>query len=187
MHGVLFGGGQTILIKCPSAGVAGSYSVPDSVTSICDNAFMVCTNLTSVTIGRGVASIGSMAFGYCTLTGMYFKGDAPVASEFSFVGATNFVVYRLPGTAGWEAPMGASVATVWRPHISGGLEASPDGFGFAISWASGMTVVVESSTDLTDPSWQPVQTNTLVGDTVSFSDPNWADNSHCFYRLVWRQ
>ena len=36
--------------------------IPDSVTSIGDNAFEGCTGLTSVTIGKGVTSIGKSAF-----------------------------------------------------------------------------------------------------------------------------
>ena len=40
--------------------------IPDSVTSICDNAFEGCTGLTSVTIPDSVTSIGSSAFSGCT-------------------------------------------------------------------------------------------------------------------------
>ena len=39
-----------------------SVTIPDSVTSIGNNAFEYCTALTSVTIGNGVTSIGGYAF-----------------------------------------------------------------------------------------------------------------------------
>ena len=35
-------------------------------------------------------------------------------------------------------------------------------FGFNINWVSGQTVVVEASTNLTDPVWTPLQTITLT-------------------------
>lgn len=40
--------------------------IPDSVTSICNNAFVYCRGLNSVTIGSGVTSIGMNAFAECT-------------------------------------------------------------------------------------------------------------------------
>ena len=39
--------------------------IPDYVTSIANDAFLDCVNLTSVTIGNGVTSIGYWAFGRC--------------------------------------------------------------------------------------------------------------------------
>ena len=48
-----------------SAGLA-SYAIPNGVTSIADNAFYYCYNLTNVTIGSSVASIGESAFYYCS-------------------------------------------------------------------------------------------------------------------------
>lgn len=43
-----------------------SINIPSSVTSIGTDAFRFCTGLTSVTIPYGVVSIGSGAFSYCT-------------------------------------------------------------------------------------------------------------------------
>ena len=60
---VLFDKSQTTLIEYP--GVAGSYTIPNSVTSIADDAFEYCYNLTSVTIPTSVTNIGVFAFGDC--------------------------------------------------------------------------------------------------------------------------
>ncbi len=56
-------------------------------------------------------------------------------------------------------------------------------FGFNISWTSEQTVVVEASTNLANPDWQPVQTNTLTTGTAYFSDPQWMNYPGRFYRL----
>ena len=61
--GVLFNKDKTTLVQCP--GAFREYTIPDSVTSIGEQAFMGCTSLTSVTIPDGVTSIGSSAFDDC--------------------------------------------------------------------------------------------------------------------------
>ena len=63
--GVLFDKNQTTLMQCPG-GMAGAYTVPDTVTSIGSYAFDQCTNLTSVSIPNTVTDIGSYAFAYCS-------------------------------------------------------------------------------------------------------------------------
>ncbi len=68
----------TLVIACYA--LAGcdnltSVIIPNSVTSIGNNAIYYCTNLTGVTIGDGVTSIGRQAFSYCTsLTDVYYSG-----------------------------------------------------------------------------------------------------------------
>src|SRR5439155_11747303 len=60
MAGVLFDKNQATLIQFP-ARKAGSYTIPNSVTSVGYLAFSYCTDLTSVTIPTSVTSIGSAA------------------------------------------------------------------------------------------------------------------------------
>ncbi len=63
--GLLFNKSQTTLFQYPG-GKTGTYTIPNSVTSIGACAFLDCTTLTGVTIGNSVASIGNQAFNYCT-------------------------------------------------------------------------------------------------------------------------
>jgi hypothetical protein len=46
-----------------------------------------------------------------------------------------------------------------------------------------MTVVVEACTNLANPTWYPLATNTLSGGSAYFSDPQWTDYPTRFYRL----
>jgi hypothetical protein len=64
-----------------------------------------------------------------------------------------------------------------------GLAARTNGFGFTITGASGMAVVVEACTDLGAPLWSPVGTNRLADGFSHFSDPQWTNSTRRFYRL----
>ena len=66
LDGVLFNKDQSILIKYPR-GRTGTYTIPESVTSIGTGAFSRCKKLTGVTIPDSVTSIGRSAFSYCGL------------------------------------------------------------------------------------------------------------------------
>ena len=56
-------------------------------------------------------------------------------------------------------------------------------FGFNIIGTSNIVVVVEASTNLANPTWSPLRTNTLTGGSSYFSDPQWTNYSSRFYRL----
>ncbi|HMP82276.1 MAG TPA: immunoglobulin domain-containing protein [Verrucomicrobiota bacterium] len=56
-------------------------------------------------------------------------------------------------------------------------------FGFNLTGLSGQTVVMEAATNLANPIWVPLQTNTLDGDTFYFSDPQWTNYRGRFYRI----
>jgi hypothetical protein len=56
-------------------------------------------------------------------------------------------------------------------------------FGFTVSWATNLNVVVEAATDLKNPNWSPVQTNALNNGVVNFTDPDWTKYPSRFYRV----
>jgi len=166
-----------------------SITIPNSVTNIEDNAFYDCFDLVNVTIPDSVTSIGGSAFYNCTsLTSVYFKGNAPNADSTVFWLATG-TVYYLPGTMGWGATVGGLPTALWplpNPVIvnSGrNFGVQTNVFGFNIAWATNLSVVVEACTNLADPVWQRLETNTLISGWSNFSDPNWTNYPSRFYRL----
>jgi hypothetical protein len=85
LAGVLFNQGQTTLIKYP-AGITGSYTVPNTVTSIGDMAFYACISLTGVTISSNATNIGDRAFLGCTsLTNATIGNSVTSIGNFAFM------------------------------------------------------------------------------------------------------
>ena len=63
--GLLLSKNQKTLLYCPG-GKSGECAVPTKVTTIANNAFLNCSNLTSVVLPDGVTSIGESAFQGCS-------------------------------------------------------------------------------------------------------------------------
>jgi len=100
----------------------------------------------------------------------------------------------LPGTTGWGTTFGGRPTARWvldNPLIlDRSVGVQTDAFGFIISWATNISVVVEVCTNLANPTWSAVATNTLtIGiDPLTdgwsyFSDPDWTNHPARFYRL----
>ena len=162
----------------------------NGVTSIGDSAFWDCESLTSLTIPSSVTNIGNSAFVYCfDLTSVFFTGNAPTANDLFNLdhGGDDVTVYYLPGTTGWGATFGGRPTALWVLPYPQILTTAPDfgvhsnQFGFRISWATNVPVVVEASANL--GTWLPVSTNTLTNGWSYFSDPAWTNYSARFYRI----
>ena len=84
VDGVLFNKDKTTLIQYPG-GKQGSYTIPNSVTSIGDGAFDDCDGLTSVTIPNSFTCIGEDAFSYCDgLTSVTIPNSVTSIGEDAF-------------------------------------------------------------------------------------------------------
>ena len=71
---------------------------------------------------------------------------------------------------------------LWYPEVQNpGVQANQ--FGFTLNGATNLTVVVEASTDLVNPVWTSVGTNTLTDGTAYFGDAQWTNHPARFYRL----
>ena len=92
--GVLFNKDKTTLVQCPGAFAA--YTIPDSVTSIGEQAFSGCKSLTSVTIPDSVTSIGKFAFRGCaSLTSVTIPNSVTSIGDGAFASCTSLTGIRV--------------------------------------------------------------------------------------------
>jgi hypothetical protein len=92
---------------------------------------------------------------------------------------------------GWGATFGGRPTVLWNPLTQtgdGSFGVQNNQFGFNITGSSNLVIVVETATNLADPVWSPVSTNTLstfIGTNGQsyFSDPQWTNYPGRFYRL----
>ncbi|HEY4414581.1 MAG TPA: leucine-rich repeat domain-containing protein [Verrucomicrobiae bacterium] len=198
--GLLCNKDQTVLIQFPG-GRGGSYALPGTIVEINDYALGIFdpagysftsyprsnVTLTNLIVPRSVITVGNNNFyDLDNLTSVYFEGNAP-AEAGDLAGANlNTIFYYLPGTTGWGGY--SQTAPWWLPQPTI-LNFEPDfgvrtnSFGFTISWATNVSVIVDASTNLSAPDWQPVQTNSLTDGSAYFSDPQWTNYPERFYRL----
>jgi hypothetical protein len=163
-------------------------AIPNSVTSIGVDAFSDCAQLVSVAIPGSVTNIGTEAFAGCdSLENVYFEGNPPVYGLDVFWNDINLTVYYLPGTwvTNWGSTFGGAPTMLWNPQVAndGSLGVQAGQFGFTITGTPGISIVVESCTNLRNPVWTPVSTNTLASGASYFSDSQWPGNAASFYRL----
>jgi hypothetical protein len=212
LNGVLFNKSQTTLVAYPP-GNSESYAIPNTVTSIGNNAFLGCsltnvtipnsvtnigseafaqTGLTSVTIPKKVTSIGEYAFDSCSaLKSVFFEGNTPSiggnnAFGYAFGGYASETIFHLPGTTGWGSTLEGLSNLLWLPEIQsvgGSFGVGTRGFGFNISWAASTTIIVETCTNLASPRWSPLATNVLTNGSFYFSEHLQTNIPECFYRV----
>jgi hypothetical protein len=162
--------------------------IPDSVETIANSAFYDCP-LAAIIIPGSVTNIGSGAFSHCLgLSHVYFTGNSPIPPNDSsvFQYDSSAIAHYLPDTDGWGSTFDSIPAVPWLPEaqaIGNTFGVQSNEFGFSINWVAGQTVVVESCTNLCNPVWSPVGTNTLAGSSVTFNDPQWTNYPVRFYRL----
>ena len=117
---VLFSHDGTLLIKYPEGSTATSYTIPNSVTTIGDNAFIYslltevtipnsvttigdnafseCENLTTITIPNSVTTIGTYAFSHCkNLTSFIISDGVTSIGDGPCYGCTNLTKITVSG------------------------------------------------------------------------------------------
>jgi len=88
--GVLYNKTKSTLIQYPAGKTTTSFTIPNSVTIIGNNAFRPCASLTSVTIPESVTSIENETFRVCPfLTSVTFQGKID-ANNFHGENMENF-------------------------------------------------------------------------------------------------
>lgn len=111
IDGVLFNKDMTELICYPASKDGTEYIIPESTTTILEDAFCDADNLESVIFHENISSIEGMGFYSCSnMTGAYFYGDVPETfgwgtypPPFASVPST-FVIYYLDGVGEWTSP-----------------------------------------------------------------------------------
>ena len=96
IDGVLFNKVEKRLLKYPRENSTTSYSIPEGVTSIGEEAFYGCENLTNITIPEGVTSIGEDAFSECENLTILTTND--YVQEYAF---KNKIDYKAPDDTSW--------------------------------------------------------------------------------------
>ena len=107
--GFIYGPDKTSIRFVPFS-LNGEYVIPNSVTSIDDNAFVYCSSLTSVIIPNSVTSIGESAFSGCSgLTSVNVLAEKPASMMYSsFEGLYDEVMLYVP-----DAVVNAYFSTSW--------------------------------------------------------------------------
>jgi hypothetical protein len=126
-----------------------------------------------------------------TLTGLDFprsiifdsSGDMFVANS-----EANNIIELSPGlmqttlASGLDYPDGLAFSPPPALQALGaGIQANQ--FGFTMIGSNNEVVVVETCTNLANPVWIPVATNTLTGGSKYFSNPHWPNYPGSYYRL----
>jgi hypothetical protein len=152
-NGVLFNKQKTVLLQHPGA-KAGAYTIPGTVTSIGDNGFYGCSNLTGVTIPSSVTSIGGGAFYGCSaLAGVTIPSSMTTIGDWAFGNCSGLMDVTIPTSVtgiGSRAFSGCSKLAV--AEFSG--NAPTMGSDVFSSVESGFTVKYHSGNiGFTSPTW----------------------------------
>ena len=137
-NGVLFNKGKTELIEYPEGKAETSYTIPDSVTSIGNNAFAGCRNLTSITIPDGVTIIDYAAFYYCnSLTNINIPDNVTCIGASAFEYCRSLTSVTIPNSVtsigGAAFYFCSSLTTITIPNSVKRID------GFAFSNCSSLT------------------------------------------------
>lgn len=97
LDGVLFNKDMTALIKYPAKKTDTSYSIPEGVTTIANDAFYYCRSLISVTIPDSVAVIGEWAFYLCdALTSVAIPDSVTSVGQWAFANCSSLISVTIP-------------------------------------------------------------------------------------------
>lgn len=119
------------------------------------------------------------------------NGNSAIAQQVSLTGlkASTAYHYRMVGRNnisqyGYGNDLIFTTACTNTPMFSTTpADQGTNNFGFSVNWGSGRVVIVDACTNLAKPIWIPLQTNTLIGNSLDFNDPKWTNYIGRFYRI----
>ena len=169
-YGVEFSDDRKTLVHCPIDYV-GEYIIPNSVTSIENDAFYNCRSLTSVKIPNSVTSIGDYAFHGCSgLKSIEIPNSVTSIGNWVFEDCSNIRSVTIPNSVtsiGYSAFAGCSgLTSVTIPNSVTSIG------GWAFSGCSGLTRVEipDSVTEIGSSAFKncfglPIEDNLRYADT----------------------
>lgn len=101
--GILFNAEKTVLIYSPAASTPESYTIPSTVTTIGDGAFIESKNLTSVVIPSSVTKIDRSAFARSGLTSVDIPNSTTEIGRYAFFNTSVTTIKIGNGLKTWEA------------------------------------------------------------------------------------
>ncbi len=95
-NGILFNKDKTTLICYPAGKTEKNYTIPNSVTSIENNAFFAC-KIISIDIPNGITSIGIATFEYCySLTSVTIPNSVTSIGSYAFAECRSLTSIDIP-------------------------------------------------------------------------------------------
>ena len=150
--------------------IVGAVTAEDAVCLVASASSGLPVSFTVVS-GPGAIAGGS---------NLTFSATGTVAVAASQAG--NGVWNSAPGVTN---TIGVGASVPWHAEVltdeSFGVRSNR--FGFTVSGPANLRVVVETCTNLANPVWVPLETNTLTDGLFNFSDSAWTNYPARFYRL----
>ena len=99
IDGVLFNKDKTMIVVYPEGKDGSEYTIPNSVTTIGEWAFVRCSSLASIDIPNSVTTIGKYAFAYCTsLASIDIPNSVTTIGECTFYRCTSLASVNIPNS-----------------------------------------------------------------------------------------
>ena len=206
VDGVLFNKDKTELICYPAAKSGSTYTIPDSVTSIGECAFLDCRGLTSITIPDNITRIGAGAFfgtayynesnwedgvlyidkylidtNYDEISDDYvIKDDTKIIADYAFSGCTSLKSVTIPDsvTIIGEGAF-AECASITSIDIPDGVT-SIGQMAFCVCVSLISITIPDSVTSISNSAFYGSALDTIYGKTGSYSETYANENGISF-------
>ena len=109
-----------------------SFTIPDGVTTIREDAFYGCYSLTSITIPDSVTSIGYRAFEFCrSLTSITIPDSVTSIGDRAFSGCDSLTIYCETANkpSGWYSYWNTNYPVIWDCNNN---DKDEDGYAYAV-------------------------------------------------------
>lgn len=97
VEGVLYSKDITELVHFPKSSTISTFTLPETITNIKENAFSDCSNLSSVILPKGLTTIGSCAFSCCpSLVAVNIPETVTFLGDYAFSDCGSLQTVNMP-------------------------------------------------------------------------------------------